>query len=122
MEDRPLRQVMIQDKPQHIWYNEKSNMASSYVDLVQMADSTIARGNSNVFELNVHIVFGCAGDRSQSTVPGVGRTTEMRPKLRLRKGSDVPSMSLPLYTWPDVISSVTTWFWGTESVSLPTKN
>ena len=27
------------------------------------------------------------------------------------RGQDVPSISFPRYTWPDVISRVTTWFW-----------
>lgn len=68
------------DKPQHIRYNEKPHMAPPYVHLVQMADSTVARGNSDIFELNVHIVFGCARGGSQSTVSSVGRTTEMCPE------------------------------------------
>ena len=33
-------------------------MASSNVDLVKMADSAVARGDSNVFELHVHVVLG----------------------------------------------------------------
>lgn len=33
-------------------------MAPTNVDLVEMAHSAVAGGNSNVFELNVHIVFG----------------------------------------------------------------
>lgn len=33
-------------------------MRSSDVDLVEMADSTIARRDSNIFKLHVHVVFG----------------------------------------------------------------
>ena len=32
-------------------------------------------------------------------------------------GENVPSISLPRYTWPDVISRVMTWFYG-RAVSL----
>lgn len=34
-------------------------MAPSNIDLIQMADSPIARGDSYVFELDVHVVFRC---------------------------------------------------------------
>ncbi len=29
------------------------------VHLIKMADSAVARGNRNVFELDIHVVFGC---------------------------------------------------------------
>ena len=32
-------------------------MTPSNVDLIQMTDSAVARSNSDVFELNVHVVF-----------------------------------------------------------------
>ena len=34
-------------------------MAASNVDLVEMADTSVARGDGDVFELDVHVVFGC---------------------------------------------------------------
>lgn len=33
-------------------------MASPNIDLIEMADSAIARGDGDVFELDVHVVFG----------------------------------------------------------------
>ena len=36
-------------------------MAASNVDLVEMADPAVARGDGDVFELDVHVVFGCVG-------------------------------------------------------------
>lgn len=45
--------------PQHIRHNEESHMASADVHLVQMADSAVARCHSYVFELHIHVVFGC---------------------------------------------------------------
>lgn len=33
-------------------------MRAADVDLVEMADTAVARGNSDVFELDVHVVFG----------------------------------------------------------------
>lgn len=37
------------DEPQHIRHYEESYMAPPYVDLIQMANSTISCGNGNVF-------------------------------------------------------------------------
>ena len=53
--------------PQHVRYDEKSYMASPDIHLVQMADSTVAGGDSDVFKLDVHIVFGY---RSQEEILG----------------------------------------------------
>lgn len=33
-------------------------MATSDVDLVEMGDAAIARGDGDVFQLDVHVVFG----------------------------------------------------------------
>lgn len=44
--------------PQHVWDNEEPNVTASNVDLLQMADSSIARRHRNVLELHVHVVFG----------------------------------------------------------------
>lgn len=46
------------DLPQHVWDNEKPNVAASNVDLLQMADSPVARRHGDVFELDIHVVFG----------------------------------------------------------------
>lgn len=43
--------------PQHVWDNEKSHMTSTNVNLVEMADTSVTRGNGDVFELNVHVVL-----------------------------------------------------------------
>lgn len=42
---------------QHIRYDEKSYVAPSYVDLIEMADPAVASGDSDVFELDIHVVF-----------------------------------------------------------------
>ncbi len=34
-----------------------------------MADSAVSRGNGDVFELDVHIVFGCREKNSSAIVP-----------------------------------------------------
>ena len=34
-------------------------MASSYVYLVEMADTAVTRGNGDILKLDIHIVFGC---------------------------------------------------------------
>ena len=44
--------------PQHVRHDEKSYVASPDVDLVEVADSTVTRGYGDVFELDVHVVFG----------------------------------------------------------------
>lgn len=44
--------------PQHIRHNEKPDMAAPNVDLIKMTDSAVARRHGDVFELDVHIVFG----------------------------------------------------------------
>lgn len=47
-----------QNIPKHIGHDEESHMRASDVDLVEMTDSPIARRDSNIFELDVHIIFG----------------------------------------------------------------
>lgn len=44
--------------PQHIRHDKKSHVASPDIDLIEMADSAIARGDGDVFQLDVHVVFG----------------------------------------------------------------
>lgn len=36
-------------------------MTSADVDLVEVTNATIAGGHSDVFELDIHVVFGCGG-------------------------------------------------------------
>jgi hypothetical protein len=68
-------------------------MTPSNVYLVQVTDSAIAGGDSNVFELHVHIVFGCttgnfvsihvspaAEHRNQKHAKGIIRNFEKRQK------------------------------------------
>lgn len=45
--------------PKHIRHNEESHMRPPDVDLVEMADSSISRRDSDILELDVHIIFGC---------------------------------------------------------------
>lgn len=47
------------DIPKHVRHDEKSHMRAPDVHLVEMADSSITRGNSDILKLNVHVVFGC---------------------------------------------------------------
>lgn len=44
--------------PQHIGHNEEAHMTPSYINLVQVAHSTIAGRDRDVFELYVHVIFG----------------------------------------------------------------
>jgi hypothetical protein len=46
--------------PKHIRHNEESHMRPPNVDLIEMADSSITRSNGDIFELNVHVIFGCS--------------------------------------------------------------
>jgi len=43
---------------QHIGDDEEADVAASNVDLVKMRHSAVAGCGGNVFELNVHVVFG----------------------------------------------------------------
>ena len=42
------------------------------VDLVEMRDAAVARGYGYVFELDVHVVFGCEGEACVSQSGGNG--------------------------------------------------
>jgi hypothetical protein len=44
--------------PQHVWYNEVTNMRASDVNLVEMGDTAVARRNGDILELDVHVVLG----------------------------------------------------------------
>lgn len=46
-----------ENAPKHIRHNEEPNMRTPNIDLIQMAHSPIACGNSDVFELHVHVIF-----------------------------------------------------------------
>lgn len=37
-------------------------MAAANVDLLEMADTSVACGDGDVLELDVHVVFGCFGE------------------------------------------------------------
>lgn len=91
-------------------------MRTPDVDLVEMAHPPIARGDGDVLELNVHVVFGCNAHGSGQRLPQI-----YAPRGNAVWGicEHEPSRSLPRYTWPEVISRVTTWPWrGTESVRM----
>lgn len=87
-------------------------MAPANIYLVKMTDSAVTGGDGNVFELHVHVVFGCESKENSSVFmpdtavkdPGVESGTEEC------ENGKIPSISFPRYTCPDVISSVTTWF------------
>lgn len=72
-----------------------------------MAHTAVARSNRDIFELHVHVVFRCVSNMSAFSTKRFGRGGR-------RSGKDEPSRSLPRYTWPDVISRVTTWPWKGE--------
>lgn len=44
---------------QHIRNDEKANVRAADIDLVEMGDTAVASGDGDVFELDVHVVFGC---------------------------------------------------------------
>lgn len=67
--------------PQHIWHDEESHMAAADVDLIKMADSAVARGHGDVFELDVHVVFGYSED-------GVSFAASCRPLPQLGNSLD----------------------------------
>lgn len=48
-----------QNKPQHIRDDEEPDVRATDVDLVEMGDSSIAGGNGDVAQLNVHVVLSC---------------------------------------------------------------
>lgn len=45
------------NQPKHVWNYEESNVGATNVDLVEMADTPVARSNRNIFQLDVHVVF-----------------------------------------------------------------
>ena len=47
------------DIPKHVWHDEESHMRAPDVHLVEMANSPITRGHSDILKLNVHVVFRC---------------------------------------------------------------
>lgn len=47
---------------QHVRDDEEADVGSADVDLVEMGDAAVAGGDGDVFELDVHVVFGCWGE------------------------------------------------------------
>lgn len=45
--------------PQHIRHDEVSDMAASDVDLLEMRHTAVTRSHCDIFELDVHVIFGC---------------------------------------------------------------
>lgn len=45
--------------PQHVGHDEVSDMRAADIDLFEMRDAAVARRDGDVFELDVHVVFGC---------------------------------------------------------------
>lgn len=50
-------------------------MASSDIDLIEMTDSAVARSDGDVFELDVHVVFGYWG--LKTSVARLRKTVEI---------------------------------------------
>lgn len=44
--------------PQHIRHNKESHMAAANIHLVQMRHAAVARGDCDIFELDVHVILG----------------------------------------------------------------
>lgn len=44
--------------PEHVGDDEESHVAAANVDLIEMGDTAVASGDSDILELNVHIVLG----------------------------------------------------------------
>lgn len=44
--------------PQHVWHDKESHMAAADVDLVEMRHTTVASGDRDILELDVHVVLG----------------------------------------------------------------
>lgn len=88
--------------PQHIRHDKEPHVAAADIDLFEMADTPVARGDRDVFELYVHVVFGC------NVSPSV-RQFGFLIILHRGRGGSAPSISLPRYVWPEVISRVTMW-------------
>lgn len=80
-------------------------MAATDIDLIEMRDSAVACGDGDIFELDVHIVFGCIAKIGRISV----WLSRVIVNLRKKKLGCVPSSNFPRYTCPEVISSVTTW-------------
>jgi hypothetical protein len=45
--------------PEHVRHNEESHVAAADVDLVEVGDTAIASSDSDILELNVHVVLSC---------------------------------------------------------------
>lgn len=43
--------------PQHVGDDEKANMRTTNIHLVEMADAAVARRHSDILELHVHVVL-----------------------------------------------------------------
>jgi hypothetical protein len=51
-------------------------MRAPYVDLIEVGDAAVAGGGGYVFELNVHVVFGCRNVSSCSVHMSLGKGCE----------------------------------------------
>lgn len=56
-----VEELVLVNVPQHIWDDEESHMTSTNVDLIEMRNTAVASGDGDVFELDVHVVFGYSG-------------------------------------------------------------
>lgn len=52
--ERSKREI---DVPQHIRHNKEPHVTSTDVDLVEMRNTAVARCDSNIFHLDVHVVL-----------------------------------------------------------------
>lgn len=93
---------------QHIRHDEEPDVTSADVDLIQMADTAVARRYRDILELHVHVVLGCTQEK---LLAPQSRNCIIQKEEDRSSQKCAPSRSLPRYVWPDVISSVTMWPW-----------
>lgn len=58
IEHRLHQAAVIRNVPEHVGDNEESHVAAANVDLIEMGDTAVAGGHSDILELNVHVVLG----------------------------------------------------------------
>lgn len=78
--------------PEHVGDDEESHVAAANVDLIEMGDTAVASGDSDILELNVHIVLGweTVSNYSAKSSTAVGRlfwrsrSRSWRIRIRIR--------------------------------------
>lgn len=65
----------------HVGHNEEADVGAADVDLVEMGDAAVAGGDGYVFELDVHVVFGCSIRQYFVSFKGVWRVVRTFEEL-----------------------------------------